>query len=259
MTDQHLYLSLVPEALIFSMLPPEKFGKYLAIGDEKASSSPALFLEVDLNTQIDGVDLDKGRSRCVAHPDGSSRRSAYVSIYDVFRRVPLQSFGKLHLATADGLVLSLDRREYQPGDTDRLFLYQEVCPVTPRVATSLSPLDFCRYVTDKDNPLYLPKIIFADLLIDGLEKDPTTGDAQNLPFKKVDHLRSCLKSVSERDGKKTKIVQRNDGFSDLFYSIDQGFFVGDQNDFAFYPMPSEDELSGEHNRWRISASRGARY
>ena len=30
--DIYLYLSLIPEALIASMLPPEEFGTYLAVG-----------------------------------------------------------------------------------------------------------------------------------------------------------------------------------------------------------------------------------
>ena len=31
----YLYLSIVPEALIASMLPPEEFGKYYAVGNKK--------------------------------------------------------------------------------------------------------------------------------------------------------------------------------------------------------------------------------
>ncbi len=40
----HLYLSLMPEALIASMLSPEEFGAYYAVGTEKKSSGQAIFL-----------------------------------------------------------------------------------------------------------------------------------------------------------------------------------------------------------------------
>jgi len=43
----HLYLSLFPEALIASMLSPEDFGTYYALGSAKKSRGQAIFFEVD--------------------------------------------------------------------------------------------------------------------------------------------------------------------------------------------------------------------
>ena len=43
----HLYLSLFPEALIASMLSPEDFGSYYALGSAKKSRGQAIFFEVD--------------------------------------------------------------------------------------------------------------------------------------------------------------------------------------------------------------------
>jgi hypothetical protein len=43
----HLYLSLIPEALIASMLTPEEFGAYYAVGSEKRSRGQAIFFEID--------------------------------------------------------------------------------------------------------------------------------------------------------------------------------------------------------------------
>ena len=39
----YLYLSLIPEALIASMLPPLDFGTYLAIGTKKRTRGQAMF------------------------------------------------------------------------------------------------------------------------------------------------------------------------------------------------------------------------
>lgn len=40
----HLYFSLIPEALIASMLPPEQFGQYYATGHKYKSKGQAIFL-----------------------------------------------------------------------------------------------------------------------------------------------------------------------------------------------------------------------
>ena len=105
--SQHLYLSFTPEALIFSMLSPQQFGKYLAIGAKKQSSSHAIFIELDPSINIEGMHMDSARERCVEHEDGTPRRSAYASIYRVLERIPLSAMGDLHLTTRDGLVLTL--------------------------------------------------------------------------------------------------------------------------------------------------------
>ena len=39
----HFYLSLIPEALIASMLSPEEFGNYYAVGSKKKSRGQAMF------------------------------------------------------------------------------------------------------------------------------------------------------------------------------------------------------------------------
>lgn len=43
----HLYFSLIPEALIASMLGPEQFGQYYATGHKYKSKGQAIFFEVD--------------------------------------------------------------------------------------------------------------------------------------------------------------------------------------------------------------------
>ncbi|HKK18488.1 MAG TPA: hypothetical protein VJ952_07380 [Opitutales bacterium] len=259
MSEKYLYLSFTPEALIFSMLPPQSFGKYLAIGDKKQSSSHAIFLEVDPEIEIEGMKIGTARERCVNHSDGTARRSAYVSIYRVLERVPLSALGDLHLATKDGLVLTLTKSEYSPAANQKRFLYQEVCPVSPRVVTTLEPLEFCRYVTNVENPLYIPKIAFADMKLGELAEDPEGGAVSNLPYPSINHLRSCLASLDAKPGKKTKIERRGMRPDIIFYMVQNGFYIGDQEDFLFYRMPDEELLLGQHNRWWNSAAKIDRY
>ena len=259
MSEKYLYLSLTPEALIFSMLPPKQFGKYLAIGDKKQSSSHAIFVEIDPEIDIPGMQLEQARARCVPHSSGRLRRSAYVSIYRVLERVPLSSMGDMHLATKDGLVLTLKRSEYTKRTDQGRFLYQEICPVSPRVVSSLEPETFCRYVTNEENPLFMPKIAFADMKLGELAGDPEKGKVSNLPYPMIDHLRSCLISLDEKPDKKTKIERRGMRPDIIFYMVEKGFYIGDLENFLFYAMPDEDQLLGEHNRWWNSAAKIDRY
>jgi len=256
---KYLYLSLLPEALIFSMLPPEKFGKYMAIGNSKLSRSSAIFIELDPDIDIPELPLQKAKERCVPHVSGNPRNSAYVCIYQALSRVPISALGKLHLATKDGLVLSLDPVKHQPSEAKGFYLYQEICPVYPRVVSSLSPQEFCTYVTSPSNPLFLPKLFFADLRLGGLATDPEGGDARNLPYPEIGHLRNCLLELSRKSDKKTKIVRRDVVADSLYYLIENGFYVGDADNFLFYPMPVEESLLKEHHLWWNSAIKAERY
>jgi hypothetical protein len=257
--SKHLYLSFTPEALIFSMLSPQQFGKYLAIGDKKQSSSHAIFVEIDPNIDIDGLQMDVARKRCVPHDNGTPRRSAYISIYRALERIPLSALGDLHLATRDGVVLTLKQAEYSPRGVQSRFLYQEICPVSPRVVSKLELKDFCQYVTSEDNPLYMPKMVFADMKLGTLAEDPEHGEAGNLPYPSIEHLRSCLKSLNSKPDKMTKIERRGMRPDIIFYMVDRGFYIGSCNEFLYYPMPDEDSLLGEHNRWWNSATKMERY
>ena len=101
----HLYLSLLPEALIVSMLPPEEFGQYYATGHQYKSKGQAMFFELDPAFRSDAFYIDEAVARCVPHADGTPKNSVYVSVYRVLEHVPVKVIGKLYLSTAYGLSL----------------------------------------------------------------------------------------------------------------------------------------------------------
>ncbi|MEM7791555.1 MAG: hypothetical protein AAF546_09160, partial [Verrucomicrobiota bacterium] len=159
------------------------------------------------------------------------------------------------------LVLSLQSANYGDGKTQNAYLYQEICPVVPRVVSNLAPREFCEYVTHPNNPLFLPKMLFADMKLGPLANDPNSTDGNDLPYLEMKHLRSCLADVQSDAGgnKKSKVVRRGLRADIMFFMIENGFYVGDQNEFLYYPMPSEDALLSEHNRWWNSAMKVERY
>jgi len=83
----HFYLSLLPEALIVSMLDPEDFGTYYAVGSAKNLAGEAMFYEVDPTFRHPYFRIDEALQALCAHEDGSPKASIYVSVYRVLEHI----------------------------------------------------------------------------------------------------------------------------------------------------------------------------
>ncbi len=132
---KHLYLSMVPEALIASQLSPEQFGVYYAVGSVEKSRGQAIFFELDPSFRHEELPVEEGLERCHIHEDGSPKRSVYISVYRALERIPLDAILKLYLVTQDGRVLGIEPSATCPEDTAGLHLYQEIAPVHPLVVS----------------------------------------------------------------------------------------------------------------------------
>ena len=71
MSETYLYLSLIPETLVASMLPPEEFGTYLAVGTQKRSRAEAMFFSLDPDFRDEFFDWSIVERHCVPHGDGT--------------------------------------------------------------------------------------------------------------------------------------------------------------------------------------------
>ncbi|MDN4473115.1 hypothetical protein [Demequina zhanjiangensis] len=249
----HLYLSLIPEALIASMLTPEEFGLYYAIGNAKRSRGQAVFFSVDRDLlPEDAFDLSEVDARCVPHPNGDPKRSLYISIYRVLEKIPRQALSALHLVTDDGRVLTIGPSEHVATEAGSAHLYQEFCPVSPRVVSTLDPAGFTEFITDDSQPIHVPRIVFAELTLGALATDPTTGNAEDLPYPNIGHLRDCLVELGGQD-KATKTVLRQMTQEVLFRTVHGGFHVGDPTGITTFALPTLDALEREHFAWWRSA------
>lgn len=250
----HTYLSLIPEALVLSHLPPDLFGKYMAIGNRRKIEGPVVFFELDPDADYSAFKIEEARKRCVPHADGSPHRSIYVSVYNVIPRIPLDAIVKAYLTTPSGFTLGIEPAEWSPNPGDKYFLYQELGPVYPRAASRLDPLEFCRHVTDPEAMVFLPRIAFIDLQLGPMAVDPDAVDgAAQIAYPHLEHLQECLHSVASGQDRKTKIVNRGLRPDLLFYLIRSGLFIGDGNGMKFFPMPHEDVLEKKHHFWWHSA------
>ncbi len=249
----HLYLSLIPEALVASHLPPEEYGAYLSLGPKKRSHGQAIFFKLADSYAQKKLEEFPGIAEL---RDGRLRRSAYLGIHKILEQTPLDALETLHLTTNDGHVLTLHPAEYVPDPGPRYHLYQEFCPVTPRVASTLEPREFAATITDTSKPVSLPAVAFAELTLDRLGDDPEANGVDNLPYRSIEHLRDCLRELRAKQTKSTKLVVRYLEQDVLFRTILGGFYVGSQGGaFRFFPMPSRDELETTHYAWWRSALR----
>jgi len=248
--SMHLYLSLIPESLVASMLPPEQFGRYLATGTRKRPHGQAMFFQVSPEFQSDFFDLPGAERRCVPHPDGQPKHSVYLGIYRVLEHVPREALGSLFLVTAHGLVL-----EVRPGGPPAepsgpaYHLYQELAPVHPLIASSLGPREFCRSISDPARPVHVPRLCFVELDLGELADDPVHGDGAALPYPNLPHIRSCLGELQPAGRKETKTVDRLGRQGLIYRCVKPGFYVGDAQGVLYYPYPSREDLEGKYYAW----------
>ena len=247
--DRYLYLSMIPESLVVSMLPPEEFGKYLATGTRKRPHGQAIFFQLNPDFESDYFDFSDIDQRCVSHPDGRLKHSVYLGIYRVLENVPLDAVQSLWLTTRHGRVLELQQGELLSEFPGAYHLYQEMCPVHPLIASLLGPDEFRQFITDTSRPISVPRICFVDLDLGELADNPSGGSTMGLPYHGLDHVRDCLAELLPGNGKQTKTVDRIYQQSILYRCVKGGFFVGDQERMLHYPYPSREEMEGEHYDW----------
>lgn len=248
---QYVYLSITPESLVASHLPPAEFGYYLAVGTRKRLRGQAIFLEVDPE-QMKDLPVDYMKKRVVPYENGEPKRSVYLSIYRVLESVPLAAMKSLYLATDDGKVLELQAGEYLPEEKDLIHLYQQFNPINTRVASKLSPPEFINFLTDPKKQITTPRLCMVELKLNRLARD-AHAPIHDLPYPNPDHLRECLSRLISSEQRLTKTVIRQFKGELPYRTIKNGFFVGDQEDYLYYPFPSTQELEGKYYRWWRSA------
>jgi len=245
----HLYLSLIPEALIASMLTPDEFGVYYAVGATKRSRGQAIFFEIDPGFRHPELRVEEGIRRCVPHEDGRPKASIYISVYRVLERVSLDAIQKLYLVTKDGRALGLDPSTELPEETEELHLYQEIAPVHPLVVSTLGPRAFYDLVVKNPTSLLsLPAICFVELRLDELAQDPERGAVRDLPYTNMDHMRQCLVDLKTKTVH-AKMVDRIYPAAFPYRMIKTGIFVGNEKQLVYFPLPPPEELRARHYRW----------
>jgi len=248
---QYIYLSITPESLIASQLPPVEFGNYLAVGTRKRLRGQAIYLELD-PSRLEDLPAGYLKERLVPYKDGEPKRSLYLSIYRVLENTPLGAMKSLYLVTDDGKVLELKAGNYTPDEQDLVHLYQQFNPILTRVASTLTPPEFIGFLTDPKKPVWAPVVFLAELKLNRLSRDPE-APIQDLPYPNPDHLRECLSTLIKSEKRVTKTVIRQYKGELSYRTVKNGYFVGNWEDYLYYPMPSARELESTYYSWWRSA------
>jgi hypothetical protein len=249
--NQYVYLVATPESLVASQLPPVEFGNYLAVGTRKRTRGQAVFFEVDIDKMPD-LPRDYMNERLVPYKDGEPKRSVYLSIYRVMEKVPLDSLKSLFLVTDDGRVLEIQAGKYKAHSGDEIHLYQQFNPITTRVASTLNPPEFIQFLTDTNKLVSTPKLFIAELRLGRLSKD-SYAPIHDLPYPNPDQLRDCLARLKSSKERITKTVIRQYKGELSYRTIKDGFFIGEKENYVFYPFPSVEDLEDKYYSWWRSA------
>jgi hypothetical protein len=247
--EKYLYLSIMPETLVASMLPPEEFGTYLAVGSQRKIPREAMFFSLDAKFSSKYFDMSLIKEKCVPHKDGRPKKSLYISIYRVLEHIPLTAIKNLYLVTRDGRVLEIAPAPVPPESKDKYHLYAELCPVCPLVMSSLSPAEFCKAITSPAHPLHISAICFMNKIVPDLTVDDTSMGIASVHA----HIIETYKSMAA-SGKKMKIVDRRYQVTGWNRGIKDGFFIGNKDKLLFFPMSPPDEMDAEHHEWWRSAN-----
>ena len=248
---QYLYLSITPESLVASHLPPAEFGNYLATGTRKRLRGQAIFLELN-PAKMPNLPIDYMNERLVPYANGEPKRSVYLSIYRVLENVPIEAMLNLYLVTDDGKVLELKSGPFPLDKQDIIHLYQQFNPISTRVASKLSPPEFIAFLTDTEKPVSAPSIFMVELKLNKLSRHPE-APIHDLPYPNPDHLKDCLSTLMLSKHRLTKTVIRQFKGELSYRTIKTGFFVGNRDDYLHYAFPSIDELEGPYYSWWRSA------
>lgn len=260
---QYFYMTVFPmEALIASQLEPAEFAAYMAVGARKGSAEALIFIQVNEDAaQGTPFNWDEARVSCVPHPDGTPKRSFYLSIYRVLENLPADCLESLYLVTRDGRCLELSRTEWE-NEREQVLenwqgagLYKELCPVLPLVVSRLKPSEFGNFMTSDKTRTKLPALIFADLRMKmDLQEDDVDLRYKNVYEQHPAHLESCLEEIKQRPDKVTKIVDRTYIKSFSYALLKNGVFYSKGRKTIFWPMPPLQELKEKHYDWGKSAN-----
>jgi hypothetical protein len=99
----------------------------------------------------------------------------------------------------------------------------------------------------------LPAIVFTELRLDELAEDPEMGQVGDLPYRNMDHMREVLLDLKTKPVA-TKMVDRVSPATFAYRTVKNGFYVGNESELLYYPMPSSDELRENNYRWWRSAN-----
>lgn len=257
---KHLYMIVHPvNALVASQLPPEKFAEHYTIGSSKHYDGKVIFAELDSSFRNSYFEIDRYFKETVPHPDGSPKKTKFISSYAVLEHVDLKALKSLHLVTTDGKSLELKPKPYtainEPG---MVRVYQEICPLGNMVASTLDQRGFAKYLTTETKSKGAPKVLFTqyEFNVDLFLHQNQNRDMMTCPIPETypNRLHDYLLELKASADKKTKTISLNSTLTAASWAlIRHGFWFAAGDELVFFPMPAAKDLEKDHYDWWRSA------
>jgi len=245
-----LYLILHPNlALVGSQLEPKQFADHYTSGSSRYYSGKVLFAELDPGFRHPYFPIEEMYKEIVPHEDGRPKATKFISSYRVLEHVDLDALEKLHLATAEGDILTLTPEPLRPGiDKDRrIRIYAEMAPLRMLVLSDYSIKDFADYITHPDNPKGAPVIFFTQIDIDVKEfvEDFDRHPFKEAPIKTIhpSRLRDGYMELMNSTVKHTKGLCVDSSIDQSTYRyVKEGFTFASQKQMKCFYMPDLEEI-----------------
>lgn len=252
----HLYMIVFPNnALVASHLDPAHFGEHYTIGSAKHHEGKVIFAEIDPHFRDPYFDIDHYLAQTVPHSDGSPKKTKYICSYGVLEHMKLSAIKALYLVTVNGKVLELKSKTYAAHNEPGLVrVYQEICPLSNLVASTLDQRAFGKYITGGTRSKGAPKVFFTqyDFDVAAFLKTTKHGHIKHspIPDTNLNRMLDYLHELERQPEKKTKTLNLVSTLAKVSYKvIRHGFWFAGPDEFVFFPMPSIAKLESDHYDW----------
>ncbi|MBI5021677.1 MAG: hypothetical protein HZB59_09585 [Ignavibacteriales bacterium] len=254
--EKHLYMIVFPvNALVASQLKPVEFAQHYTIGSTKHFRGKVIFAEIDINFRNPFFEIDHYLTETVPHPNGTPKKTKFISSYGVLEHIDLKALKNLYLVTANGKTLEIKSEPYTAVNEPGLVrIYQEITPLSNLVASTLDQRAFGKYITTETKSKGAPKICFTQYefhVDEFLEMNKNremmySPIPENNPTRLFEYITELKKNLD----KKTKTLNLNTTLSVASYSlIRHGFWFAGGSELIFYPMPSRSQLENQYYDW----------
>ncbi len=254
---KRLYLMLHPNlALIGSQLEPEQFADHYTSGSSRYYSGKVIFAELDPGFRHPYFRIEEMLKELVPHEDGRPKATKFISSYRVLEHVDFDALQKLHLATPEGDVLSLDPEPLRPPKTEEAIvrIYAEMAPLRMLVLSDYTIKEFADYITDPANPKGAPSLFFTQIDIDVEE---FVSEFEQHPFKESpitsihpSRLRDGFLELKNSPVKHTKGLCVDSSIDRSTYRyVREGFTFASQKQMKCFYMPELEEIERTNYRF----------
>ncbi len=254
--EKRLYMIVFPvNALVASQLNPVQFAEHYTTGSSKHFKGKVIFVEIDNSYRNMYFDIDHYFSLTVPHPDGTPKKTKFISSYAVLEHIDLKAMKNMYLVTTNGKALELQSQPYTAVNESGLVrIYQEITPLSNLVASTLDQREFGKYITVGTKSKGAPKVFFTqyEFDVEDFHKKFTSSHIHYSPIPETNsaRLNEYLTELKSHPDKKTKTLNLNSTLIATSYSlIRHGFWFAAGNELLFYPMPSGDMLKKDHYDW----------